>query len=64
MPAQETQLLDVPAIATATGLTVRTVKDLIYAKRALPVVKVGRRVYVRHADLIAWLDRNTSPARG
>lgn len=60
----ETQLLDIPAIVALTGLSARTVRELVYVKRCFPIVRVGRRVYVRLSDLLRWLDDNTSPARG
>jgi hypothetical protein len=49
-------LLDIPAIHEQYAIPVRTLQRLIYAKHALPVVKLGRRVFVRRADLLAYFD--------
>ena len=47
------------ALATRTGITLRQAEKLIYG-RLIPVVKVQGRVYVRPADVRAYLAANTS----
>lgn len=47
-------LLNVESIAERLGLSPRTVQKLLTA-RALPVVKLGRRVLVREEDLTAYV---------
>ena len=56
------ELLDIPAIVTLTKLSERFVRELVYTRR-LPVVKLGKNVFVRRSDLAAWIENNTSPAR-
>lgn len=55
-------LLTIPAIHDQYGIPVRTLQRLIYAQHALPVVKLGRRVFVRRADLLAYLTAHTVEA--
>lgn len=55
-------LLGVPDVAQETGLCVRQARDL-FNKRRLPLVKIGRRLYVRRGDLMAYLDAATLPVR-
>lgn len=52
------ELLDCAGIVGATGLPERLVRRLL-SDRRLPIVKVGRRVYVRRAELADWIESNT-----
>lgn len=56
-------LLDIPTIHDEFGLPVRTLEHLLYAKHAIATVRIGRRVYVRRSDLLAYFAANTRPAR-
>jgi len=55
-------LLDVPAIEALTGLSHDLVRKLVYYRR-LPTVRIGKRVFVRRAALLDWIESNTTPAR-
>lgn len=55
-------LLDVPAAAARYGLNPRTVRRM-FDERALPIVKLGRRVFVWSDDLAEHLEAATVPAR-
>jgi len=48
--------------AAAVGRPERAIRHL-FDKRAFPLVKMGRRVYVRRSDLEAYLTASTIPAR-
>lgn len=57
MSAQpETLLLDIPAAAAFLGLTAWQIRGII-ASGELPVVKVGRKFYVRRSTLLRWAER-------
>lgn len=49
-------LLDLPAASSATGLTVWQLRGLI-ALGEIPVVRVGRKLYLRRATLQRWAER-------
>lgn len=56
-------LLDLPAVHAQYGLPLRTIRHLIYLPGdSLPVVRLGRRVFVRRADLLAYLAAHTVEA--
>lgn len=58
-------LLTIPAIAAQYGLPIRTVRYLIYDQQGdtLPLVRLGRRIFVRRGDLLDYLAAHTtSPA--
>lgn len=61
-PAGARRLLDVPAAAAELGINPRTVRRM-FDERTLPVVKLGRRVFVWSDDLAAHLDACAQPAR-
>ena len=50
-------LLGVVETAQALNINQRAVREL-FNKRALPLVKIGRRLYVREADLARFLDES------
>jgi excisionase family DNA binding protein len=54
--SSDSLLLDLPAASSAAGLTVWQLRGLI-ANGELPVVKVGRKLYVRRATLVRWTER-------
>lgn len=56
------RLLTVPEAADATGLEPRAIRHLI-AMRRVPVVRLGRSVKLRRADLAAVIEAATTPAR-
>ena len=56
------RLLDVPAAAELLGINPRTVRRM-FDERWLPVVKIGRRVFVWSDDLAHALEASTTPAR-
>ncbi len=60
--APDVLLWDVEAAASATGLRVRYVRKLI-AERRVPVVKLGRLVRIRPADLVAYIEASTLPVQ-
>ena len=49
-------LLNLSTAAPVVGLTVWQLRGLI-ANGELPVVKVGRKLYVRRATLLRWSER-------
>jgi excisionase family DNA binding protein len=49
-------LLNLPAASSAAGLTVWQLRGLI-ASGEIPVVKVGRKLYVRRTTLQRWAER-------
>ncbi len=55
-------LLDIPGLHAQYGAPVRTLQRLVWAERALPVVKLGRRVFVRRGDWLAYVAAHTAPA--
>lgn len=57
------QLLTCDDASTYSTLPVRTIRHL-FDTRAVPLVKVTRRLYVRAEDLDAYLEAQTIPARG
>ena len=54
-------VLNVPEAAEAIGVGIRTLQKLIYAGK-LPVVREGRSVRVRIADLEAYLEAKVNGA--
>jgi excisionase family DNA binding protein len=59
--AADIRTLSIPEAAAASGLSVRTLRHLVSTRR-IPVVKVGRLVRLRPADIEAYLTANTRPA--
>ncbi len=49
-------LLNLSTAAPVVGLTVWQLRGLI-ANGEIPVVKVGRKLYVRRATLVRWCER-------
>jgi excisionase family DNA binding protein len=49
-------LLNLPAASSITGLTIWQLRGLI-ASGELPVVRVGRKLYLRRATLTRWAER-------
>jgi hypothetical protein len=49
-------LLDLPAASSAAGLTVWQLRGLI-ASGEIPVVRVGRKLYLRRQTLVRWAER-------
>lgn len=56
------RLLDVPAVAAELGINPRTVR-LMFDKREVPLVRIGRRVFVWSDDLANHLAACEQPAR-
>lgn len=56
------RLYSIPQAAAEFGMLPRTWRS-IFDSRAVPLVRIGRRLYVRHADAIAYLEQQTIPAR-
>jgi excisionase family DNA binding protein len=56
------QLYTPAEAAAAVNRPERAIRHL-FDKRAFPLVKMGRRVYVRRSDLAAYLTASTIPAR-
>ena len=56
------ELITPAELATQLGVGLPFIRKLAYT-RALPVVKVGRYVRFNPADVAAWLEQNTRPAR-
>lgn len=55
------ELLTSPEVAAALRIHVATAKRMI-ARGELPTLRVGRRRYVTHAALAAYLDAQAVPA--
>jgi excisionase family DNA binding protein len=55
-PATNSILLDLPRASSAAGLTVWQMRGLI-ASGEIPVVRVGRKLYVRRQTLQRWAER-------
>jgi len=49
-------LLDIPNASSALGVTIWQLRGLI-ANGDLPVVRVGRKLYLRKATLQRWAER-------
>lgn len=60
---EDLRLLTVPEVAAATGLREAALRHLIFTRR-IPVVRLGRTVRIRRADLAAVIEAATTPARG
>ncbi|MFE5408768.1 excisionase family DNA-binding protein [Microbacterium sp. NPDC056569] len=60
--ADDVLLWDVDTAARETGLTSRYMRRLVDERR-IPTVKLGRLVRVRPADVRAYIEANTRPAR-
>ena len=57
------QILLTPAeAAEITRLSVSTVRQYI-ASGIMPVTRLGRRTFVRKADLVRWIEENTTRGR-
>lgn len=54
-------LLDVDAAAVLLGCTPRNIRELV-ARQRIPVVRIGRLVRFRRADLEAFVDACRRPA--
>ena len=50
-----TELIDINQLARMTGLSVSSLYKLS-AKRLLPVIKIGRRLLFRLADIEQWIE--------
>ena len=55
------ELLTVAQAAQESGLKQRTIRGL-FNTRALPLVRIGSRLYVRRGDLLAFIEAATIPA--
>jgi excisionase family DNA binding protein len=55
-PSDISILLDLPRASSAVGVTVWQLRGLI-ASGEIPVVKVGRKLYVRRQTLVRWAER-------
>jgi hypothetical protein len=55
-PAANSLLLNLPDASSASGLTVWQLRGLI-ANGELPVVRVGKRLYLRRATINRWVER-------
>ncbi len=55
-PAAQALLLNLPEASSVIGLTVWQLRGLV-ASGEIPVVKVGRKLYVRRATLVRWAER-------
>jgi excisionase family DNA binding protein len=53
-PVNPNDLLNVPELAALLRCSARTVQNL-FAAGDLPVVRIGRRVFVRRADVAKFL---------
>jgi excisionase family DNA binding protein len=51
-----TELLNLSAAGSLLGLTIWQLRGLI-ASRSIPVVKVGRKFYLRRTTLLRWTER-------
>ena len=58
MNIQNPPLLSITDSSPHTGLSIRSIKHLIYT-RQISVVHVGRRVYLRRTDLDALIANGT-----
>ncbi len=58
-----TELLKLPAASRLLGMSIWQLRGLI-ARRAIPVVHVGRTFFVRRATLLRWAERAEAPVRG
>lgn len=56
-------LLDWESSAEFLGVSPRMVKRIV-AERRVPVVRVGRHIRIRQSALVAFIEANTTPARG
>jgi excisionase family DNA binding protein len=56
-PSVQPALYSVAEAATYLGRTPQSLQHLI-ADKALPVVRVGRRVHLHRKDLDAWIEKN------
>ena len=57
------RLLSLPDVAARTATSTAFWRKAI-ARRAIPIVRVGRCVRIREADLEAWLRVGLQPAGG
>lgn len=55
-PAPNAVLLTMEASAEHLGLTLRQMRILVTAEDAPKSVRIGRRRYLRRADLDAWVE--------
>lgn len=53
----EVQLYTIAQVADLLGLSTRTIYRWIKAGR-LPIVRLGRRVRIRHGDVVALIEQN------
>lgn len=60
--ASPTELLNLPAAGSLLGLSIWQLRGLI-ASRSIPVVKVGRKFYLRRATLLRWTERSEGLVR-
>jgi excisionase family DNA binding protein len=55
-PSDISILLDLPRASSVVGVTVWQLRGLI-ASGEIPVVKVGRKLYLRRQTLVRWAER-------
>jgi len=58
---EKKDLLSIPEAADMTRLTESTIRDWLNQRR-IPCVKLGRRVLLRRADLVALIEAGYVPA--
>ena len=56
-------LLNIPEGADFLRLSVHTVRLWVFQKR-IPVVRLGRRVFLKREDLLAMIEQGRQPAVG
>jgi excisionase family DNA binding protein len=54
------EYLTVPEVADLIRTTPKAIYDLVWKGRLPGVVRLGRRVLVKRASLLRWLDQNTT----
>lgn len=56
------RIMTVPAVAEYLKMSKAKIYMLIQKKK-LPHIKIGKNVRVKESDLVAWLDKQTEPAK-
>jgi excisionase family DNA binding protein len=62
-PSPELTLLRVPEVAALLRTTAKAVYSMIERNQLPGIVRIGRRVLVRHDALIDWLSQKSTPSR-
>ena len=62
VPVKDPLLLNVPTAARELGITVWQLRGLIWAKK-IPVVQIGRKLYLRRATLTRWTENEEGKHR-